>query len=334
MESTRQTTKSATNSCTDPPAPRLAFARRDRESAVADSKSQARPLTGQVAVVTGGSRGAGRGIALELGAAGATVYVTGRSIRGARTTGYDRMLEQLGVDAMPGTIEDTAEAVEALGGIGIAVRCDHTREDQARGVIDRVTRECGRLDLLVNNAWGAHQDQIGAEPFWEQPLTHWEGMFERGVRNHILSSVAAAPILVEQKRGLIVTVTFWDRWRYTGSFFYDLAKAAMNRLAFGIAQDLRPHGVASVAVSPGWMRTEIILTAYKTDEAHWREVPALSRTESPRYVGRAVVALASDPKVMARSGQVLRVGDLAAEYGFTDVDGRRVPPFELDTRAP
>lgn len=296
-------------------------------------REENRPLSGRVAVVTGASRGAGRGIALELGAAGATVYVSGRSVRGARTPGYDRMLDKLGVDAMPGTIEDTVEAIERLGGVGVAVRCDHTQEADVRALFARVEREQGRLDLLVNNAWGAHQDYIGAEPFWEQPLSHWEGMFERGVRNHILSSVAAAPIFVEQKRGLIVTVTFWDRWRYTGSFFYDLAKAAMNRLAFAIAQDLRPHGVASVAVSPGWMRTEIVLTAYKTDEAHWREVPTLARTESTRYVGRAVAALASDPQVMTKTGQIFRVGDLAVEYGFTDVDGRLVPPFELPESA-
>jgi NAD(P)-dependent dehydrogenase (short-subunit alcohol dehydrogenase family) len=288
------------------------------------------PLRGRVAVVTGGSRGAGRGIAIELGAAGATVYVTGRSVRGAPAPGYERMLGNLGMDAMPGTIDDTAEEVERLGGTAIPVRCDHTDERDVRALFARVERDHGRLDLLVNNAWGAHQDRIGAEPFWEQPLSHWEGMFERGVRNHILSSAAAAPMLVRQRHGLIVTVTFWDRWRYAGSFFYDLAKAAMNRLAFGTAHDLRPHGVASVAVSPGWMRTEIILAAYGTDEARWREVPALARTETPRYVGRAVVALATDPRVMARSGQVLRVGDLARDYGFTDVDGRQVPPFEVD----
>jgi NAD(P)-dependent dehydrogenase (short-subunit alcohol dehydrogenase family) len=243
------------------------------------------------------------------------------------------MLEKLGREVMPGTIEDTAEAVDQLGGTGVPVRCDHTQEGEVRALFERVERERGGLDLLVNNAWGAHQDHVAAAPFWEQPLSHWEGMFERGVRNHILSSAAAAPIFIRQRRGLIVTVTFWDRWRYVGNFFYDLAKAAMSRLAFGIAQDLRPHRVASVAVSPGWMRTEIILAAYETDETRWRDVPTLAGTESTRYVGRAVVALATDPRVMTRTGQVLRVGDLAAEYDFTDVDGRRVPPFELPAGA-
>ncbi|HEX6536466.1 MAG TPA: SDR family oxidoreductase [Gemmatimonadaceae bacterium] len=299
------------------------------ENSVARDERESRPLAGRVAVVTGASRGAGRGIALELGAAGAVVYVTGRSIRGASTPGYERMLGHLGLDTMPGTIEETAEEASRMGGTGIAVRCDHRRESDVRALFARVEREHGRLDLLVNNAWGAHQDHIGAEPFWEQPLSHWEGMFENGVRNHILSSVVAAPLLVRQRHGLIVTVTFWDRWRHTGGFWYDLAKAAMARLAFGIARDLRPHGVASVALSPGWMRTELVLAAHETTEARWREVPALARTESTRYIGRAVVALASDPNVMARSGQVLRVGDLATEYGFADVDGRWIPPFEL-----
>jgi NAD(P)-dependent dehydrogenase (short-subunit alcohol dehydrogenase family) len=290
---------------------------------------EGRPLEGAIAVVTGSSRGAGRGIALELGAAGATVYVTGRSVGGTIAPGYDRMLAKLGLDAMPGSVDETAEEIERLGGVAIPVRVDHTQEAEARSLFDRVDREQGRLDLLVNNAWGAHQDYIGSAPFWEQPLTHWEGMFERGVRNHVLSSMAAAPIFVRQRHGLIVTITFWDRWRYAGNFFYDVAKAAMTRLAYGVAQELRPHGVASVAVSPGWMRTELILTAYRTDEAHWREVPALAGTETPRYVGRAVIALASDSKVMEKSGSVFRVGDLATEYGFTDVDGRVIPPFEL-----
>lgn len=291
-------------------------------------------LQGAVAVVTGASRGAGRGIALELGAAGATVYVTGRSVEGAPAEGYDRFLRHVGLPVMPGTIEQTAADVTRAGGEGIAVRCDHTQESDVRALFARVMRDHGRLDLLVNNAWGGHQDHVDAAPFWEQPLRHWEGMFERGVRNHILASTVAAPIFIQQRRGLIVTVTFWDRWRYTGSFYYDLAKAAMTRLAFGLAQDLRPHGVASVALSPGWMRTELVLANFKTDEAHWKDVPALARTESPRYVGRAVVALASDPDVMVRTGQALRVGDLAREYGFVDVDGRWIPPFELPDASP
>lgn len=294
---------------------------------------QERPLRGRVAIVTGASRGAGRGIAVELGAAGATVYVTGRSTRGAPAPGYDEILRKSGLSALPGTIDDTAEEVTRAGGIGVAVRCDHTREEEVDVLFARVEREQGTLDVLVNNAWGGHETFDAAwfdATFWEQPMAHWAGMFERGVRNHLLASRRSAPLLVRQGHGLVVTVSFWDRDRYLkGNLFYDLAKATMNRLAFGMAEELRPHGVASLAVSPGWMRTEFVLAGHHTDESRWRERPELGRTESPRYVGRAVVALARDPNVMARSGGVYRVGDLAREYGFTDVDGRGIPPFEL-----
>jgi NAD(P)-dependent dehydrogenase (short-subunit alcohol dehydrogenase family) len=284
-----------------------------------------------IAVVTGASRGAGRGIALELGAAGATVYVTGRSTRASPGRGYERFLTLLGADAPPGSIEDTADAVTRIGGTGIPVQCDHTVETEVAALFERVSDEQqGRLDLLVNNAWGGHQDPAHiVRPFWELPTSFWDGMFHAGVRNHILAAKYAAPLMIARRAGLIVTVTFWDRDRYTGHFYYDLAKAAMTRLAFGLAQDLRPHNVASVAVSPGWMRTEFVLAGHRTDEEHWRQAPALAATESPRYVGRAVVALARDRAIMARTGGVLRVGDLAVEYGFTDVDGRRVPAFEL-----
>ncbi len=291
-------------------------------------------LTNCVAVVTGSSRGAGRGCATELGAAGATVYVTGRSRREQAAPGYEQISSLSNLERVPGSIDETAEEVTRAGGQGIAVACDHTDEAQVKALFERVRREQGRLDLLVNNAWGGHGsfDGVFQAPFWERPMVHWDAMFDRGVRNHLLSSRLAAPMLVRQGRGLIVTTTFWDRDRYMqGNLFYDLAKAAMTRLAFGMAQELMPYGVASVAVSPGWMRTEFVLAGHQTDEAHWRERPELTRTESPRYLGRAVVALASDPRVLERSGQVLRVGDLARVYGFTDIDGRVVPPFELGT---
>jgi NAD(P)-dependent dehydrogenase (short-subunit alcohol dehydrogenase family) len=155
-------------------------------------------------------------------------------------------------------------------------------------------------------------------------------MFNRGVRNHIVACRAAVPLFLRQKSGLIVTTTFSDRGTYLkGNFYYDLAKATMNRLAFDVAEELRPYGVTSLAVSPGWMRTEIILAGFKTDEQHWRECPPLSRTESPRYLGRAVAALAADPGVHAKTGGVYLVGNLAKEYGFTDVDGRVIPAFEM-----
>ena len=235
--------------------------------------------------------------------------------------------------SMPGTIEDTARAVTAAGGAGIAVRCDHSVEAQVLALFDRVRSDHGRLDLLVNNAWGGHEsfDGVFDAPFWQHPLAHWDSMMDRGVRNHLLAARAAAPLFVQQGHGLIVATTFWDRDRYMrGNLYYDLAKAAITRLSFGIAQELRPHGVASVAVSPGWMRTEFVLAGHHADESNWQQRPALARTESPRYLGRAVAALAADASVMSRTGQVLRVADLAADYGFTDIDGRRVPPFELD----
>jgi NAD(P)-dependent dehydrogenase (short-subunit alcohol dehydrogenase family) len=291
-------------------------------------------LAGQVAVVTGASRGAGRGIAIELGAAGATVYVTGRSTRAQPASTYARILELSQLPRMPGSIEDTAEEVTREGGRGIPVRCDHTDAVDVERLFARVQRDEGRLDLLVNNAWGGHEAFTGVfdAPFWEQPLDQWEAMMDRGVRNHLLASRAAVPGMIRRGAGLVVTTTFWDRGRYVrGNLLYDLAKSAMSRLAFAMAEELRPHQIASVAVSPGWMRTELILAGHRTDEAHWRERPALARTESPRYLGRAVVALAGDPRILDRTGQVLRVADLAREYGFTDVDGRLVEAFEMGT---
>jgi NAD(P)-dependent dehydrogenase (short-subunit alcohol dehydrogenase family) len=290
-------------------------------------------LAGRVAVVTGASRGAGRGIAVELGAAGATVYVTGRSTRGAPASSYEQILALSGAAELPGTIDDTAEQVAQAGGRGFAVRCDHTRDDEVAALFARVEREQGGLDLLVNNAWGGHESFNGVfdAPFWEHPLEHWNTMFDRGVRNHIVASRHAAPMMVRRKTGLIVTTTFHDRGRYLrGNFYYDLAKAAMTRLALAMAEDLRPHGVASIAVTPGWMRTEFVLMGHKTDESGWQERPALARTESPRYLGRAVAALAAEPQVLGKTGSVQVVADLAREYGFTDIDGRQPPAFEMD----
>lgn len=296
-------------------------------------RMKSRPLDGQVAVVTGASRGGGRGIALELGAAGARVYVTGRSTAQQGASGYEQILALSKLARLPGTIDETVQQINDQGGVGIAVPCDHTRVEDVEALFQRVIGESGKVDLLVNNAWGGHESFDGkfSTPFWEQPLSHWDAMIDRGVRNHWLASRCAAPLMVKQKRGLIVTTTFWDRDRYlAGNLMYDLAKASMNRLARGMAEELREHGVASVAVSPGWMRTEFVLAAHAATESTWRDKPELAKTESPRYLGRAVVALAADPGVRSKSGETLRVGDLAREYGFTDVDGRQVAPFEID----
>ncbi|CAN5806960.1 SDR family NAD(P)-dependent oxidoreductase [soil metagenome] len=300
------------------------------------TSSTKRPLDGRIAIVTGASRGAGRGIARELGEAGATVYVTGRSTRAQPANSYESLLAMSTLDSVPGSVDDTADEVTRAGGRGVAVRCDHTQEDEVAQLFARVLRDEGRIDLLVNNAWGGHEtfDGVFDAPFWKHPLAHWDSMMDRGVRNHLLASRFAAPAMVAQGSGLIVTTTFHDRGHYLrGNLFYDLAKASMTRLAFGMAEDLRPHGVASLAVSPGWMRTEFVLSGHQADESNWRERPSLARTESPRYLGRAVAALAGDPGVMAKSGGVHLVAELALAYGFTDIDGRQPPGFEMDAES-
>jgi NAD(P)-dependent dehydrogenase (short-subunit alcohol dehydrogenase family) len=269
-------------------------------------------LKGTVAVVSGASRGAGRGIALVLGEAGATVYVTGRSAGTGTTT-----------ENLPGTVDETAALVTERGGVGVAVCCDHTQSDDIAALFRRVQEEQGRLDLLVNNVWGGYEqyDGVGfAAPFWEQPQRHWEGMFTAGVRAHLLTSQHAARLMLPQRRGLMINTTAWDRDLYLSNLFYDVAKAAINRMAYGMAHELREYTIAAVALAPGFMRTERVLSVYDGD---------LSITESPEYVGRAVAALAADPDIMAKSGRVLMVGELAQEYGFTDVDGRQVPPFRI-----
>jgi NAD(P)-dependent dehydrogenase (short-subunit alcohol dehydrogenase family) len=279
-----------------------------------------------IAIVTGSSRGAGRGIALALGAAGATVYVTGRSVRGSPTT-----------ENLPGTIDETAELVTARGGKGIAVRCDHTIDSYVEALFARVGKEQGGLDLLVNNAWGGyehHNYRAFGAPLVEQPLRHWDGMFTSGVRAALVASRAAIALMApqlggsptnQQHRGLIVNITAWDRDKFLVNVFYDVAKHAINRMTFGIARDVRQHNIAVVALAPGFMRTERVAGAF---EAAGNK-DYLKFTESPEYVGRAVVAIANDKNVMEKSGKVFAVGDLAEEYGFTDVDGRRVPPFRL-----
>ena len=278
-------------------------------------------LAGKVALVTGASRGAGRGIAQVLGEEGATVYVTGRSVRGGTVT-----------EGRSGTIDQTAEMVTARGGLGIPVHCDHTVDAEVEALLDQVKQEQGRLDLLVNNVWGGYERYSDADfdaPFWEQPLWRWDRMFDAGVRAHYVTSRQAAPMMIAQCSGLMINTTFWDRNKCLSGLPYDLAKAAVNRLAYAMALELRPHGVAAVALSPGWMRTEAILHAYETDEENWQQVPDLARTESTQYIGRAVVALAADPQVMEKTGRILAVGDLAREYGFTDHDGRQPPAYRM-----
>lgn len=292
-----------------------------------------RPLKECIALVTGASRGAGRGIAIELGAAGAVVVVTGRSTRDQPADGYGGILKLSGLAGAPGSIEETVEAVTAAGGIGIPMRCDHADAEAVADLVERIEQDTGTIDLLVNNAWGGHESFDGRfdTPFWEQPLTHWEAMINGGARLHWVAARAVAPRMAQRGRGLIVATTFWDEGRVMrGNLTYDLAKSLICRLAVSMAKELRSCGVTSLALSPGWMRTEWVLAGHRTDEAHWQQVPALARTESPRYLGRAVVALAADAQAMRHTGKVLRVADLAKSYGFADIDGRHVPAFTLE----
>jgi len=270
-------------------------------------------LQGKVAVVTGASRGAGRGIALALGEQGATVYVTGRSTAaGARTE--DR----------PETIEETAAMVSARGGVGIPVRVDHTDEQEVEALFARVQKEQGKLDLLVNNAWGGNELPIAIQPFWELPTKHWENMFHAGVRCGILSSKYGVPLMLPAGRGMIIHTSWYDQGKYTGHFYYDLAKNALNRMAFGMGTELKRYGITALALSPGWMRTERVVESVQTEEERQQ---MLEQTETTEYVGRAVCALAADPDPLRMSGTVQLVGELAEHYGFTDVDGRVIPPF-------
>jgi NAD(P)-dependent dehydrogenase (short-subunit alcohol dehydrogenase family) len=267
---------------------------------------EVQPLADRVALVTGSSRGGGKAIATVLGERGATVYVTGRSVRGEPTT-LDRA----------GTIQDTAEEVDRRGGMGIAVRCDHTDDAQVQALFDRIRSEQGRLDLLVNNAWSGYEiSPDPALPFWEIEWRHWDLMFEGGLRAAISAGRLAAPLMIEQDRGLIVNITFKIS-RPHGHAFYEVVKNATNKLTEQMADDLRPHGVACIAVSPGWMRLDRM------------QLPPerAAMTESPEFLGRAVAALAADSKVLEKSGGVFITPELAREYGFTDVDGTQMSPF-------
>jgi NAD(P)-dependent dehydrogenase (short-subunit alcohol dehydrogenase family) len=271
-------------------------------------------LKDKITFVTGASRGVGRGIATELGAAGATVYVTGRSVSGKPTT-----------DHLPGTVDETAHLVTQAGGQGIPLRCDHTLDTDVEAAFARVASDHGVLDVLVNNVWGGYEafdgEAFGA-PFWEQPLPdRWRGMFEAGVRAHFKASQLAAPLMVAHKRGLIANISAGDTTgsKYLGSLPYDVAKAAVDRMAVGMAFELREHNVAAVSLYPGFTRTERV----------FEETGGVGGSESPRYTGRSVVALATDPDLMTKSGGAYMVGALAQEYGFTDTDGTQPEPFVL-----
>ncbi|MEU7728549.1 SDR family oxidoreductase [Streptomyces sp. NPDC040724] len=280
-----------------------------------------RPLKGRVALVAGGTRGGGRGIAVELGAAGATVYVTGRSSRTAGPSDLDR----------PETIEATAEKVTAAGGTGIPVRVDHSRPDEVRALAERIADEQrGRLDVLVNSVWGGDPLTDWENPLWQQDLETGLRLLRQAVETHVITSRFVLPLLVARKSGLVVEVTDGNTARYRGSFFYDLAKSAVIRLAVAQAAELRPFGVAAVAVTPGFLRSEALLDHFGVTEDNWRDGaaqdPDFAHSETPAYLGRAVAALAADPDVMAKTGRALATWGLYREYGFTDADGTQ-PDF-------
>ncbi|MEU5366814.1 SDR family oxidoreductase [Streptomyces sp. NPDC005925] len=282
--------------------------------------SPSQPLKGKVALVAGATRGAGRGIAVELGAAGATVYVTGRTTRERRSE-YDR----------PETIEDTADLVTAAGGHGIAVPTDHLDPAQVRALVDRIADEKGRLDVLVNDIWGGEHLFQWDTPVWEHDLDKGLRLLRLAVDTHAVTSHHALPLLLRNPGGLVVEVTDgtadYNRDTYRVNLFYDLAKASVLRMAFALAHELGPRGATAVALTPGWLRSEIMLDNFGVREDNWRDAldrePHFAISETPHYVGRAVTALAADPDVARRNGSSLSSGGLAKEYGFTDLDGSR-----------
>ncbi|OKI51471.1 SDR family oxidoreductase [Streptomyces sp. MJM1172] len=279
-----------------------------------------RTLEGKVALVAGATRGAGRGIAVQLGARGATVYVSGRSTRGRRSE-YDR----------PETIEETAELVTAAGGQGIAVVADHLVPEEVEALVRRVDAERGRLDVLVNDIWGGELLFEWDSTVWEHDLDKGLRLMRLAVETHAITSHFAVPLLLREPGGLVVEMTDgtaeYNTSRYRVSFFYDIAKSAVLRMAFALGHELGPRGATAVALTPGWLRSEMMLDAFGVSEANWRDalerVPHFGISETPAYVGRAVAALAADPDVSRWNGQSLSSGQLAGVYGFTDLDGSR-----------
>jgi NAD(P)-dependent dehydrogenase (short-subunit alcohol dehydrogenase family) len=277
------------------------------------------PLQGNVALVAGATRGAGRGIAVQLGAAGATVYVTGRTTRAQRSE-MNR----------PETIEETAALVDQAGGRGVAVQVDHLEKEAVRDLVARIEREQGTLHILVNDIWGATKMEWG-KSVWESDLDYGLHLLRLGVETHAITSHFALPLLIRTPGGLVVEMTDgttqYNAANYRVSFFYDLVKSAVNRMAFALGHELRKHGATAVALTPGWLRSEAMLDAYQVGEANWQDAtrvqPHFAIAESPAFVGRAVAALAQDPDVARWNGQSLSSGELAQVYGFDDIDGSR-----------
>jgi NAD(P)-dependent dehydrogenase (short-subunit alcohol dehydrogenase family) len=272
-------------------------------------------LKGKIAVVAGATRGAGRGIACMLGEAGATVYCTGRSTRAKLASGDNR----------PETIEETAEMVTKYGGVGIPVQVDHSQEEQVKNLFEKIKAEQGKLDILVNDVWGGDDLTEWGKPFWESSLEKGLQMYRQAIFTHIITSYYAIPLMVERKEGLIIEITDGDTAKYRGNFFYDLVKNAVIRLAVATAEEVRPHNITAVAVTPGFLRSEAMLDGFGVAEANWRDatkqVPHFIASETPYFVGRAVAALAADSQVAEKSGKVFASWTLADEYHFSDING-------------
>ena len=277
-------------------------------------------LSGKVALVAGATRGAGRGIAVELGAAGATVYCTGRTTRD-QASDYNR----------PETIEETAERVTSSGGTGIAVRVDHSAPAEVSSLIARIRKDHGRLDILVNDVWGGELLFEWSKPVWEHNLENGLRLLHNAVDTHLITAHYALPLMIERPGGLLVETTDgtaeYNAENYRLSVFYDLAKVSAIRMAWAHAKDLAKHGATAVSITPGWLRSEMMLANYRVSEKNWRDAtkiqPHFAISETPHFIGRAVAALAADPDRARWNGQSLSSGGLAQVYGFTDLDGSR-----------
>ncbi|MBW0435688.1 SDR family oxidoreductase [Leptospira yasudae] len=276
-------------------------------------------LNDKVALVAGGTRGAGRGIAAQLGAEGATVYVTGRTTA-SKPSEMNR----------PETIEETAALVDQAGGKGIAVKVDHLVPEEVRSLVARIEQEQGRLHILVNDIWGATTMEWN-KTVWESSLEIGLRTMRLGVDTHAITSHFALPLLIKTSGGLVVEMTDgtneYNSQNYRVSFFYDLAKAAVNRMAFSLAHELKQYNATAVALSPGWLRSEAMLNAYRVQESNWKDAtkisPHFAISESPAFVGRAVAALAKDPNRSRWNGKTVSSGELSKVYGFTDLDGSK-----------
>jgi len=273
-------------------------------------------LKDKIALVAGATRGAGRGIAVALGQAGATVYCTGRSSRGRPAT-----------PGRPETIEETAELVTAAGGRGIAVRVDHTEPEEVKKLVAGIKRRHKGLDILVNDIWGGDPLTEFGKHFWEANLENGLLMLKQAVHTHIITAHYAVPLMLGRRGAIVLEITDGDFFSYRGNLFYDLVKISVIRLAFAMARELRKQKIASIALTPGFLRSEAVLDHFGVSQDNWRDAgkkdPDFLQSETPSFVGRAVVALATDPKVLAKTGRVFSSWALAREYGFTDLDGAR-----------